>query len=149
VGERLRNLDSDALIFSGHTGGGQCGSVGEEYQMVAASPGIDVVEYHYYQATDFLPGDARDGLQRRVEQAKALDKPLMVAEVGVEAGACMSLQEREQEVAMIVATQRAHGAAGVMFWSFVPDPRYGECTLDIGYDDPLFRMVGRDLAAVQ
>jgi hypothetical protein len=142
VGARIRAEDSDAVIFSGHTGGGQCGSVGEEYQMVAASPGIDVVEYHYYQATDSMPGDARDGLQRRIEQAHALNKPLIVAEVGVEAGPCKSLSQREQEISLIVAAQRSHGAAGVMFWSFVPDPRLDECTLDIGPDDPLFRMVG-------
>ncbi|WP_157517038.1 cellulase family glycosylhydrolase [Mycobacterium sp. MS1601] len=143
VGAKIRTLDPDALLFSGHTGGGQCGSVGEDYEMVAASPGIDVVEYHYYQATDYLPGDARDGLQRRIEQAHELNKPLMVAEVGVEAGApCKSLTQREQEISLIVGAQRAHGAAGVMFWSYVPDPRLSECTLDIGPNDPLFRMIG-------
>ncbi|MGB3484055.1 MAG: beta-mannosidase [Mycobacterium sp.] len=142
AGERIRQLDPGAVIFSGHTGGGQCGSVGEEYQMVAASPGIDVVEYHYYQSSDSLPGDSRDGLQRRIEQARSLNKPLMVAEVGAEAGSCKSLQQREQELSLIVGAQRAHGAAGVMFWSFVPDPRLNECTLDIGPHDPLFRMIG-------
>lgn len=142
VGMRIRELDPDAIIFSGHTGGGQCGSVGEQYAMVAASPGIDVVEYHYYQATDYLPGDARDGLERRIEQAQELNKPLMVAEVGVEGGACKPLEQRAQEISLIVGAQRAHGAAGVMFWSFVPDPRLDECTLDIGPNDPLFRMIG-------
>jgi hypothetical protein len=34
------------------------------------------------------------------------------------------------------------GAAGAMFWAFVPDPRPHECTLDIGPDDPLFSMIG-------
>ncbi|CAN5197250.1 hypothetical protein BH11ACT7_BH11ACT7_13560 [soil metagenome] len=142
VGARIRAADPDAVIFSGHTGGGQCGSVGEQYQMVAASPGIDVLEYHYYQATDSFPGDARDGLQRRIEQAKTLDKPLVVAEVGVKAGSCKPLEQREQEISLIVGAQRAHGAAGVMFWSFVPDPRMDQCTLDIGPNDPLFRMIG-------
>jgi len=143
VGEQIRALDPDALLFSGHTGGGQCGSVGQDYELVAASPGIDVVEYHYYQATDSFPGDTRDGLQRRIEQAHELGKPLMVAEVGVEAGApCTSLAEREQEISLIVGAQRAHGAAGVMFWSYVPDPRLDQCTLDIGPNDPLFRMIG-------
>jgi hypothetical protein len=142
VGQRIRTEDPDAVIFSGHTGGGQCGSVGDEYQMVAASPGIDVVEYHYYQATDYMPGDARDGLQRRIDQAQTLNKPLIVAEVGVEAGTCKSLSQREREISLIVGAQRAHGAAGVMFWSYVPDPRLDQCTLDIGPNDPLFRMIG-------
>ena len=142
VGVRIRGLDPDAVIFSGHTGGGQCGSVGEDYALVAASPGIDVVEYHYYQATDYLPGDSRDGLQRRIEQTRMLNKPLIVAEIGVRAGTCKSLQVRQQEIALIVAAQRAHGAAGAMFWAYVPDPRLGECTLDIGPHDPLFEMIG-------
>jgi mannan endo-1,4-beta-mannosidase len=142
VGARIRTLDSDAILFSGHTGGGQCGSVGDEYQMVAASPGIDVLEYHYYQSTDSFPGDSRDGLQRRLEQAQVLNKPLVVAEVGVEAGSCKPVDQREQEISLIVGAQRAHGAAGVMFWSFVPDPRMDQCTLDIGPNDPLFRMIG-------
>lgn len=142
VGARIRALDADAVVFSGHTGGGQCGSAGDDYALVAASSGVDVLEYHFYRSTDYFPGDPRDGLARRVEQARALHKPLLVAEVGVRAGTCTSLQERKAEVAHLVDEAREHGAAGVMFWSFVPDPRLDDCTFDIGPDDPLFDMVG-------
>ncbi|WP_231645454.1 beta-mannosidase [Mycolicibacterium mengxianglii] len=146
VGARIRGLDPDAVIFSGHAGGAQCGSKGDDYQTVAASPGIDVLEYHFYPSTDAMPGDVSDGIARRINQAQALNKPLIVAEVGVEAGSCKSLQQREQEISMIVAEQRANGAAGVLFWSFVPDPRLNQCTLDIGPNDPLFRMIGAGAA---
>ena len=144
VGSRIRSIDPDAIVFSGHTGGGQCGSAGEDYETVAASPGIDVVEYHFYQADDYFPGDPRDGLRRRVEQARLLDKPLVVAEVGVQAGTCNSLEQRKIEVSVLVSAAREHGAAGAMFWSYVPDPRMDQCTFDIGPGDPLLGMVGAD-----
>lgn len=142
VGAEIRKLDPDSLIFSGHTGGGQCGSVGDDFTKVSASPGIDVVEYHFYQQWDSFPGDPRDGLRRRLEQAHALDKPLVVAEVGMKAGTCNSLDQRKRDVTNLVGVAREHGAAGAMFWSFVPDPRPDDCTFDIGPDDPLLKMVG-------
>ncbi|WP_163800638.1 beta-mannosidase [Mycolicibacterium sediminis] len=142
VGSRIRSLDRDVLTFSGHTGGSQCGSAADEYQMVAASAGIDVVEYHFYEASDYVPGNPRDGLRRRVEQARAVNKPLLVAEIGVAAGACNTLEDRRREVSSLVTAARTHGAAGVMFWSYVPDPRLDQCTFDIGPDDPLLDMVG-------
>ena len=46
VGERIRALDPDALIWEGRAGGGQCGSAGDDYAYVGASPGVDVLEYH-------------------------------------------------------------------------------------------------------
>jgi hypothetical protein len=142
TGSRIRQLDPGAVIFSGHAGGGQCGSRGDEFALVNASPGVDVIEYHYYEATDYLPGNAYDGLQRRVEQARKLNKPLVVAEIGMEAGSCASLAARKQVLSEAVARMRNKGAAGAMFWAFVPDPRPSECTLDIGPYDPLFAMVG-------
>ncbi|MFN3002183.1 beta-mannosidase [Mycolicibacterium wolinskyi] len=142
TGSRIRELDPGSLIFSGHAGGGQCGSRGDEFEMVSASPGLDVLEYHYYEETDYLPGDVYDGLQRRVEQARAVNKPLLVAEIGMEAGSCWTPAQRRQVLGDAITRMRAKGAAGAMFWAFVPDPRLTECTLDIGPDDPLFAMVG-------
>lgn len=46
VGKRIRALDPDALIWEGRAGGGQCGSAGDDYAYVGASPGVDVLEYH-------------------------------------------------------------------------------------------------------
>ncbi|MDF3341007.1 beta-mannosidase [Mycolicibacterium septicum] len=141
-GARIRELDPGTVIFSGHAGGGQCGSAGHEFETVAASPGVDVLEYHYYEETDYLPGDIYDGLARRIAQTRAVGKPLFVAEIGMEAGSCDSLDERRQVLGDAIAKMRTMGAAGAMFWAFVPDPRPTECTLDIGPTDPLFAMVG-------
>lgn len=142
AGARIRALDPDAVIWTGRAGGGQCGSMGDEYQMVGESPGVDVLEFHAYDDGLALPGDSFNGLQRRIDQARAVNKPLVVAELGITAGSCLSLPARAAQVSDLVAAQRARGTAGVLFWSFVPDPRNDQCTLDIGPRDPLFAMVG-------
>ncbi|MGV0744497.1 beta-mannosidase [Mycolicibacterium sp. XJ870] len=142
TGARIRELDPDTLIFSGHAGGGQCGSSGDDFALVGASPGLDVLEYHYYEATDDLPGDPYHGLQLRVEQARAVNKPLLVAELGLEAGSCRSPEDRQRELSGTITALREHGAAGALFWAYMPDPRPDECTLDIGPADPLMDMVG-------
>ena len=54
----------------------------------------------------------------------------------------MPLGERAELVSETVGELRGAGAAGVLFWAFVPDPRLTECTYDIGPDDPLMAMVG-------
>lgn len=142
TGARIHELDPGTTVFSGHAGGGQCGSAGEEFEYVSSSEGVDVLEYHFYESTDALPGNVFDGLARRTEQARALNKPLLITEIGMEAGSCGSLDDRKRVLHRAFTDMRAHGAAGAMFWSYVPDPRYSECTLDIGPADPLMRLVG-------
>lgn len=142
TGARIHELDPGAVIFSGHAGGGQCGAQGHEFEMVGASPGLDVLEYHYYEDDDYLPGDVFDGLERRVAQARTLNKPLMVSEIGMEAGSCRPLTSRAKVLLDAVDHMRRLGAAGAGFWAFVPDPRLDECSLDIGPADPLLASVG-------
>ncbi|MGZ8802069.1 MAG: beta-mannosidase [Mycobacterium sp.] len=143
VGAQIRVLDPDSVLWGGRAGGGQCGAAGDDYAYVGASPGIDVLEYHDYEVGHELPGEPHSGLARRLQQARELDKPLVVAELGVNAGSCMLLQHRADLVARTVGELQEAGIAGVLFWAFVPDPRLGECTFDIGPDDPLLEMVGR------
>jgi mannan endo-1,4-beta-mannosidase len=139
AGARLRALDADAPIWEGVAGGSQCGVRGDEYSQVSRSPFIDVLELHDYGPPGVpLPGNTVDGVLRRLEQARQVGKPLVVAEMGQPAGSCRTLRERADDLAGKVRTQRQAGAAGVMFWAFVPDPRLGDCTFDIGFDDPLF-----------
>jgi len=109
---------------------------------VNASPGVDVLEYHFYHGIDYLPGNVFDGVARRAQQAQTLDKPLLITEIGMEAGSCGSLDERERVLRDAFTEMRRQGTAGAMFWAFVPDPRPRECTLDIGPADPLMRLVG-------
>ncbi|PXW30068.1 UNVERIFIED_CONTAM: hypothetical protein DES50_109176 [Williamsia faeni] len=144
AGARLRALDPDTPIWAGLAGGGQCGSQGQEYEFVARSDGIDVLDYHDYGPVGVpIPGDPDNGLARRIAQATAVGKPLIVAEIGEEAGSCRTLSARAADLKAKVDAQRTAGTAGALFWSFVPDPRPDECTLDIGPGDPLFGLLGK------
>jgi mannan endo-1,4-beta-mannosidase len=138
TGARIRQLDPQAVIWSGLAGGGQCGSAGDDFATLASSPGVDVLEYHDYRPSPVVP----DELARRIAQAHAAGKPLVVAELGLESGSCVPLAQRKSLLADTIRSQRAHGTAGALFWSFVPDPRADQCTLDIGPGDPLQTLVG-------
>ncbi|QHE70129.1 beta-mannosidase [Rhodococcus sp. WAY2] len=142
AGAELRARDPRTLITAGFTGGGQCGTQGDEYQFVGASPYVNVVQYHDYGADAVpLPGDQWNGLGRRLEQAEALGKPLLMGEIGELAGSCGDLGDRAAHITTKLTGQRDAGAAGALLWAFVPDPRPTECTYDVGPDDPLWDVV--------
>jgi hypothetical protein len=142
AGADVRARDPRTLITAGFTGGGQCGTQGDEYQFVSASPYVDVVQYHDYGADGVpLPGDQWNGLARRLEQAAALGKPLLMGEIGELAGSCATLADRATHIGTKIQGQRDAGAAGALLWAFVPDPRPTDCTYDIGPTDPLWDVV--------
>lgn len=129
AGARLRALDSDTPIWEGIAGGSQCGVSGDGYVAIGQSPFIDVLDLHDYGSTD---------VDLRLRQAKAIGKPLVVAEMGRFAGSCESIADRAVAMAARAAAQKQAGTAGALFWNFVPDPRSDQCTMDIGPKDPLF-----------
>ncbi|WP_442972007.1 beta-mannosidase [Rhodococcus sp. P1Y] len=142
AGAQIRALDTRTLITAGLTGGGQCGSQGDEYKYLGESPVVDVLQYHDYGADGVpLPGDQWNGLARRITQSGEVGKPLLVAEIGELAGSCVSLTDRAAHIQTKIDGQRTAGSAGALLWAFVPDPRPGECTFDIGFDDPLWQVL--------
>ncbi len=142
TGARIRELDPGAVIWDGRVGGSQCGSVGDDYRNVSTSDGIDVLEYHDYEQGGSLPGHEAGDLGQRLDQAHAVNKPLVVAEIGIPAGNCRSLDDRHAGLAEIIRRERGAGAAGALLWAFVPEPRVHDCTLDIGPSDPALELLG-------
>lgn len=142
AGAQVRALDPRTLITAGFTGGGQCGTQGDEYATVGSSPWVDVVQYHDYGADAVpLPGDQWNGLARRITQAQQIGKPLLVAEIGELAGWCGATADRAEHIATKIAGQKAAGTAGALIWAFVPDPRPDSCTYDVGPDDELWGVI--------
>ena len=138
AGSLVRGIDPAHLIFAGFTGGGQCGTGGSDYQYVSASSGIDVLEYHQYGADGVaLPGDQWNGLAARLNQAAAVGKPLLVAELGENTGSCESTTTRATHFDSVMTGQRNAGSAGLLAWAWVPDPRGDQCTYDVGPGDPV------------
>ncbi|WP_454175623.1 beta-mannosidase [Gordonia sputi] len=145
VGQRIRAIDPTHPIFSGFVGGDQCGLTGGDYARVAASPGLDVLDYHDYSAGGAIaPGGSN--LPARLAQARNLGKPLVVNEIGIEAGSCLSLDARARQFTSKYESLRSVGVAGALLWAFVPDPRTDECTFDIGYDDPAWQVVAHEIS---
>ena len=78
----VKSIDPNHLVSLGTMGGGQCGAQGSEYEDVHSVPTIDLCEYHDYQPNAAMPGDQWNGLQVRIDQCQALNKPLFVERRG-------------------------------------------------------------------
>lgn len=142
AGDRLRALDPHRPIFAGLTGGDQCGINGADYATVGASRGIDVLDFHDYGIdASHRTAPAGSNLLARIAQARALRKPIVVNEIGINAGSCKDVTTRAQQFRTAITGHRSAGAAGALLWAFVPDPRESECTYDIGPDDPAWAVI--------
>lgn len=142
AGAHLRSFDDSRPIFSGLVGGDQCGIARDSYLEVGGSSGIDVLDFHdYSSATDPAPGPQGSDLRTRAEQSRRLGKPLVVNEIGIKAGSCLSVDTRARQFDAAISRRRDAGAAGALLWSFVPDPRTSGCTYDIGPHDPAWDVV--------
>ncbi len=122
VGGEVHRLDPAHLIGSGVIGSGQCGSQGDSYRTVHASPGIDVASYHDYMRDDEpMPGDIWNGLKVRLDQTAALNKPLIVGEAGVlasdSAGGCVTSTQRRDKFRSKLDAQFPAGIDGFLPWA--------------------------------
>jgi len=125
VGGEIHALAPGSKVESGFLGTGTCGLENGDYQTVGASPGLDILTYHdYYAATAAVGGDQYNGIAVRVAQAKALGKPIIAGEMGIEAGtSCsVSLAQRAADYSAKISAQSALGVTGFMFWDWYPGP---------------------------
>ena len=118
----IKSVDPNHLISMGTIGGGQCGAQGAEYQDVHDIPTIDLCEYHDYTPNQAMPGDVYNGLQVRINQCNALDKPIFVGESGirpVDVGGTLSARARAFQAKF--ETQFAAGVVGELIWAWDKD----------------------------
>jgi len=143
VGGEVHALDPKHLVEAGFLGGGQCGTAGADYQVVGASPGIDVLSVHDYYGSTPLGGDRWNGLSVRFAQAAALDKPIITGEVGILAGSvpgCEGLAQRRAALTAKMRAQFAAGSSAFLVWDWVLDP-LGPCSYNTGPGDPLMGLL--------
>ncbi|MDX6199632.1 MAG: mannan endo,4-beta-mannosidase [Actinomycetota bacterium] len=142
VGGQIKRLDKNHLVASGVIGTGQCGTRGGEYQDVHASPGIDTGTYHDYgQDTVAVPGDSWNGFAVRVQQTRAVNKPLFTEEVGVLASnngdaGCVAVPERARLLGNKLDGQLSAGGRGFLPWFYATSMASG-CRHDFAPGDPL------------
>ncbi len=93
---------------------------------------------HDYYGSAVMGGDQWNGLAVRFAQAKALDKPIITGEAGIEAGTdqsgCVSYQERASDMAAKMTAQFAAGDSAFLVWNWVLDP-LGACNYNTGPSD--------------
>jgi hypothetical protein len=138
VGAQIHLLDPTHLVEAGFLGGGECGLADGDYQSVGASPGIDVLSVHDYYGSAPLGGDQWNGLAVRFAQAKALDKPIITGEAGIEAGigqsGCVSLPQRAVDIAAKMTAQFAEGDSAFLVWNWLTG-NLGPCSYNSGPGD--------------
>lgn len=142
----VKSLDQRHLVSIGTIGGGQCGTTGTEYQSLHDLPDVDLCEYHDYgNPRVAIPGDAQNGLQVRLDQCRALGKPLFIGEMGIERQAAGSLAQRAALFDAKLAAQAERGVAGWLLWAWAdrshaaaPDDQFA-----IGPGDPTLRILNR------
>jgi len=119
MGGLVHALDGNHMVSLGTIGGGQCGTQGDEYQYVHASPAINLCEYHDYGSPVAMPDDEWNGLTTRVTQCAALKKPLFVGEVGyVPNDIGGTLQARADLYKRKFAASFGAGIVGELVWSW-------------------------------
>lgn len=125
----IRSTDRNHLISLGTMGSGQCGANGSPtaYRDLH-SGGIDLCEYHDYgDPLQAMPGDAWNGLARRLQDCASIDRPLVVGELGIQRGihadggvgivTASTLARRSALVDAKLTEQFSSGVAGVLAWA--------------------------------
>ena len=138
----IKAVDPDHLLGLGTIGGGQCGTAAGDYQRLHASPNIDVCEYHDYEIPA-MPGDERNGLQTRLTECAALDKPLFVGESGVVNGEVGGVDGRAEIYRAKLTAQIPAGVAGFLAWGWSATGSAADNNYGIGPGDPSLPVIGR------
>ncbi len=144
VGGLIRATDRNHLIGLGTTAG-ECGSNEADYQLIHASPAIDICDYHDYgQPYTPLPGDPYSGLQASISRCQALNKPIVVGETGIHylQISPATLAERALLFQQKFSAQFAAGVGGELIWDWsIYAPSGGD--YELGPADPSFALLAR------
>lgn len=142
----VKGIDPDHLLSLGTLGGGQCGSSWREYEDLHATPGIDLCEYHDYgHPLSPWPGDPWNGLRLRLDQCRALGKPILIGESGIEAREVGSAAMRAAAFDAKLRERFAQQVAGELIWHWC-DPAYQACdpgSYDLIPGDPTLDVLRR------
>jgi mannan endo-1,4-beta-mannosidase len=137
VSTLIKLADPNHLVSLGTIGSGQCGASYLDFQKLMSVPTLDLCEYHDYTPNQLIPGDVYNGLQIRIDQCNALDKPLLVGELGVKPSSVGgTFADRARMVASKLCAQLSRGVAGELLWAWDKNGSLLD-NFDIGPSDPV------------
>jgi len=141
VGALVKSIDPNHLLTLGTTGMGACGTRDitqsyREYQMVYASPYLDVCEYHdYNQQTNPMPAN----LSGDLSDCNALNKPMIVGESGIFQGS-----NRPSLFDAKMSAARSAGVSGYLPWDYAAaGETLGTESYNIRDNDPVFPVLAK------
>jgi mannan endo-1,4-beta-mannosidase len=117
VGAEIRKLDPGVLVGTGELSDGQCGWAGAGELRIDEASGVDVASFHDYGSPSVaMPGQLTAG----IADANEAGKPLVVGEVGIDAGdgCTISLAERAREMGAKLKAAMSAGVSGWIPWSY-------------------------------
>ncbi len=137
VGGLVKSIDQNHLVSLGTIGSGQCGAREDQYQYVHDIPEIDLCEYHDYRSPKAgIPGDPFNGLQRRIDQCNAINKPIFVGEAGIDPSELDgTYAARADAFQNKVNATTAAGVRGFLAWAWSANGSTPN-NYDIGPGDP-------------
>lgn len=133
----IKSVDRNHLVSLGTIGTGQCGTSGPRYQDVHSPAGIDVLEMHDYVSGQSLIGDQWNGMKLRLDQARSLNKPLFVGELGIDPRDVGGQDARARVVGTKLRDQFDAGVVGVLAWEWRNAGQSGGDRYVIGPGDPV------------
>lgn len=162
VAQEIRTADPNHLISLGTQGNGAPGNSGRDFRDIYGLPEMDYVEVHdwgYYGSdTDAMPGALPNGDLPAADSdqcqdtsakiacsfaiAKALNKPLVVGEIGIKAKDRAAAERRARLMDAKVQAAKKHGAAGYLIWEVNTFLNEGYGIVP-GSNDPLLGVLAR------
>jgi mannan endo-1,4-beta-mannosidase len=135
----VKGADTNHLLSLGTLGTGQCGT--GDYGALHAVSDIDLCESHdYAEPMSPMPGDQWHGLQARINQCAALNKPLFMGETGI--SSVGTLQQRASLFQAKFSAQFSAGVVGELVWAWREASQGGSSATDyrVGPGDPILSL---------
>ena len=134
----VKNIDPNHLLSLGSWGFLDCGLAGSAYQDVHSVPGIDLCEIHDYSAPS---KSLAPQLQLRLNQCRALGKPLFVGELGVKLQDAGSAANRAAAIRAKLSAEFAAGIAGALVWDWANADQGAYSGYEVKPGDPTLQVL--------
>lgn len=134
----VKNIDPNHLLSLGSWGLLDCGLAGPAYQDVHSVPGIDLCEVHDYSGPWIAVAPL---LQLRVNQCRALGKPVFVGEIGVRLQDAGSPANRAAAVRAKLSADFAAGVSGALVWDWANADQGAYSGYEVKPGDPTLQVL--------